>query len=493
VTEDAFAQNQEPGLRHYFDVVRRRFWIILAVLAACVGAAVAVTALQDNVYRATTKLVVGQGGGLPQVQYGNEVQTFTATMSELVRSNVVAENVIGNLRLADETPESLLSRMTTSINPQTAVITVSVEDGDQQRAARIAQEIALVFSQLVRERFASQTPDGAAPSEPPTVAIFDPAHALPYRVSPRPVRNVAAAILLGLILGLVAAFLREHFDRAIRTREDVERAFGVSVIGQVPFVRLRRGARGGVTSTESGPVAEAFRALRANLQYLGVRRPLQTLLVTSAAPEQGKTTITANLAVAIARSGASVAVVEGDLRRPRLDEAFGVDAGPGLTNVLVGAAELDAAIRPASVPGDASGGGAGEIALLPSGPLPPNPAELLSSFQMREVLDRLSQRYDYVLIDSPPLLAVADALELARMVDGVVLAVRQSRARTDDARELRSIVERLEVNVVGAVLTDVEAGAGYGYEPDARRDRVDGAPLLTRRRPEPEPVAPEDR
>jgi capsular exopolysaccharide synthesis family protein len=272
------------------------------------------------------------------------------------------------------------------------------------------------------------------------------------------------AILLGLVLGLVAAFLREHFDRALRTRESVERAFGLPVIGQVPFERRRRADSRSVTWSQIGEVSEAYRGLRANLQYLAVRRPLHTILVTSPTPEQGKTTVTANLALAIARSGASTLVVDGDLRRPRIEAAFGVaPGGPGLTSVLVGSAKLEEVIRDVELPPVENGRTQhGRLSLVPSGPLPPNPSELLSSPPMEDLLARVSASYDYVLIDSPPLLLVADALELARLVDGAVLCVRRSRATTDEARELRPAVERLGINLVGVVFTDVESLGSYG-------------------------------
>lgn len=461
------------GLRHYFDVIRRRKWIVLGVAAVCVAAAVALSLVQKPVYRAETKIVIGQGGGLVQPGFANSIQPYTATMSDLISSDIVAKNVVDSLHLTIS-PHDLLSKISTAINPQTAVVNVFVDDHDRTMAVRIDQQVAIVFAQLVQDRFgrASTTGTGPNATQPLTANVFDPAHLLPGRVSPRPVRNVVIALVLGLILGLVAAFLREHFDRGLRTREQVEQAFGVPVIGQVPF-----GVRGkeerAVAFDGRGDTAEAFRGLRANLQYLSVQRPLRTILVTSASPEQGKTTVVANLAVTIARSGASVAVVDADLRRPRLETAFGVEGfGPGLTTVLVGGAELPSVVRDVELPQDARRE-VGRLTIVPSGPLPPNPAELLTSAQMTAVLDRVAASYEYVIVDSPPVLLVADALELARQVDGVVLVVRHGEASTDEARELRARVERLGINLVGAVITDVAPVRPYGTYGDQSRD--DGA------------------
>ena len=491
------------GLRHYLDVIRRRKWIVLGVTAASIAAALTFSALQTPKYRATTTFVVGQGGGLlPATSIGAAAQPLSATMAELVKKRVVAESVIEHLTL-DMQPETLLDKLSVSFNPETAAITVDVVDSNEIRAGQIAEQIDQIFPALVKTKLA-QTITGARTGEDDeiTVSVWDPAHVVPGRVQPKPVRNTLIAALLGGILGLLAAFLREHFDRALRTRESVEQAFGVPVIGQIPFVRQRKRDRRGVFAGGPGQGAEAFRALRANLQYLAVKRPLRTILITSPSPEQGKTTVAANLAVAIAQSGASTVVVEGDLRRPRLDAAFNVpDERAGLTSVLVGSADVDDALVEVNLPASAEraqyGDDAGRVAILPSGPLPPNPSELLSSLQMTDLLERLASTYDYVLIDSPPVLAVADALELARVVDGVVLVVRRNRASTDEAREFRALVDRLGLNLVGVVFTDVAQTGAYGYGAYADRRppaaAQDGARLaLGRSRAERESLAREE-
>ena len=464
------------GLRGYLDVVLRRKWIVLAVTVAAVAVAAGASYVQSSVYRAQSKIVIGQGQSLFQVPNGASIQPFTATMSDLLESNVVAGDVIRSLRL-DLTPEQLLARLSASINPETAVITAHYDDTDATQARRILRQTGVVFARLVRERF-GQVQGGTAASPPITATVFDPAHVLPGRVSPSPIRNMVLAGALGLLLGLLAAFLREHFDRALRSREAVEGALGAPVIGQLPFARAK-GVRE-VAWSGTGEIAEAYRGLRANLQYLAVRRPLRTMLVTSASPQQGKTTVTANLGVAIARSGASTIVIEADLRRPRLDTALdAASAGPGLTSVLVGAAQPADAIREVDLRVTAERDRSGRLAFMPSGPLPPNPSELLSSPAMQDLLARLAASFDYVLIDSPPLLLVADALELARNVDGVVLAVRRSQATTDEAREVRALTERLGINLVGAAFTDVAATGAYGTygdaaakEPEQRRQPV---------------------
>jgi receptor protein-tyrosine kinase len=469
MTEPVELERGTSGLRRYVGVVRRRKWIVLVVLAAAIGAAALFSALQKPVYRAETKIVVGQGNSLFQPTVANAVQPFTATMSDLVKSNIVATRVIARLGL-HRSAEKLLSKVHVSTNPQTAVLKVSVDDSSRGRARHIAEAIGTVFSRLVHERFGNRqvtTTTGQVVEAPLTATVWDPAHIDQQKVAPKPVRNVAIAAALGLVLALLSAFLREHFDRRLRSREAVEEHFGVPVIGQIPFDPGNKRDRGS-RILATGAAAEAFRSLRVNLEYLGVQRPLGTILVTSASPQQGKTTVTANLAAMIARSGATTIAVEGDLRRPRLHELFGVGVRPvGLTEVLVGAAPLEEAV--VEVPFAVGDGreGSGRVVLLPSGQLPPNPAELLSSNQMKELLEQLATQYDYVLVDSSPVLAVADALGLARAVDGVVLVARSNRTNADEASEVRALVDHLGLHFVGLVLTGVRPAAAYGYGYDA--------------------------
>jgi polysaccharide biosynthesis transport protein len=494
---------EEPGLglRRYVEVAWRRKLIIIAVILAAIGAAAAASVAVEPVYRAEMKLVVTPSGQVLDPTQQAAIPRFTATMGDLVESRVVADRVIRNLELT-ESSKGLLGKVSVSTNPDTAVLDVRVDDGDPERAQSIAAEIGRVFPDLVEETFGSTTPPApttttqADPNQqqqqqqtqvvaPPSVRVFDPPTASNTPISPRPVRNVVLAGILGLVLGLLAAFLADYFDRTLRRREDVEQHFQAPVIGQVPF--QRRPSKPAIDWTRFGEGAEAFRTLRANLQYLSVKRPIQTILLTSASAGQGKTTVSANLAIAIARSGSTAIVLEGDLRRPMLPAAFGVDGvGPGLTGVLVGTSDLDSAVIEIPLPVGASGPagrGEGRVWFLPSGPLPPNPPELLSSERMVDLLDEVRTSYDYVIIDSPPLLPVADGLELARIVDGVILVVRRNRTTSDEAHEVRDLVDRLGISLLGVVFTDSTPPASYYYDVRQARADVRRARAAEERRP----------
>ena len=454
-------------LRTYLDVIWRRKWTVVLVTALAIGAAAAFTFTQQSKYAAETTIVVGQAGGLVQPQNANAIQPFSATMTELIKSTVVADAVARQLNLS-LSPQSLLSRTSVSFNPESAALKVTVIDHDPSQARAIARQIGIVFSDLVKSRFgtkkATKTQNSANP--PLTATVWDPAHVVPGKVQPKPKQNLIIASLLGLVLGLLAAFLRDYFDRSLRGTAAIENAFGIPVIGQIPSIGKRPKRPRMVWNDDHNDSAEAFRTLRANLQYVGLNKPLRKILITSPGPSQGKTTVCANLAMALAQSGSSVVAVETDLRRPVLSNLFGIPPlSPGLTNVLVGAGELNKALYRLDIapPPGTMANHAGKVTVLPCGPLPPNPSEILASSQMKQLMEGLVSAYDYVLLDSPPILLVADTLELAKLADGVIVVVRSTSATTDEARELHNLAQRLAINLVGTVVTDVPVRPGYSY------------------------------
>jgi succinoglycan biosynthesis transport protein ExoP len=459
------------GLGQYLAVLWRRKWIVVGTVVLAVAAAALFTARQSPAYKAKTTLVVGQSGGLVQPQNAGAIQPFSATMQELIKSSVVAQEVIRALGLK-QSPESLLGEISIAFNPESAALNVSVVDTSPERAKAIAAEVGVAFSALVKERFGQPAAGAGSSATPPlTATVWDPAYVVPGKISPRPKLNLTVAAILGLVLGVLAAFVVDFFDRRLRTVDEIERALGVPVIGQIPSWKKGSLDRPRMLWDENEDFAESFRALRANLQYLAVNRSLRTMLVTSPAPGQGKTTVCANIAIALAQSGVSVAVLDADLRRPRLGEMFGIPpTRAGLTNALVGTKEISDVVSRVELPkvGLALREQNGNpVAVVTSGGLPPNPSELVGSPRMQQVIGELSGAFDQVIVDSPPMLLVADSLELAQHVDGVIVVVRLKEVTTDDVKELRALTDRLGITVVGAVVTDVPARSAYGYSHDS--------------------------
>ncbi len=202
------------------------------------------------------------------------------------------------------------------------------------------------------------------------------------------------------------------------------------------------------------PAAEAYRTLRTNILFSSLDKPLRTLLVTSAGPDEGKSTTVANLAVTMAQAEQRVILVDCDLRRPALHTIFRVPAEPGLTSVILEQGEAPLPLQPTPVPG---------LSLLASGPLPPRPADLLGSQRMEALIQRLLAEADVVLFDTPPVTAVTDAAVLARRLDGVLLVLQAGRTRRDRAREARRLLEKVKANIVGVILNNAPVEAGYDY------------------------------
>ncbi len=203
-----------------------------------------------------------------------------------------------------------------------------------------------------------------------------------------------------------------------------------------------------------GAGAEAFRVLRTNLQFMGLDKPLKSIVVTSAVPGEGKSTVAANLAIAYAQTGANVCLVDADLRRPRVAKIFGVDNWRGLTNAVIHQNGLENDLQPSPISG---------VTLLTSGPIPPNPAEILGSGRMTQLLADLASRFDMVIVDSPPTLAVTDAAVLAPKVDGVLLVVRSGKADRQAVKRALSALETVKANVLGVTLSAVESEGRDGY------------------------------
>jgi capsular exopolysaccharide synthesis family protein len=279
-------------------------------------------------------------------------------------------------------------------------------------------------------------------------------------VSPTPKRDGLVALFVGLILGVGLAFLREYLDDTIKSKEDVEAALGaLTVLSIVPRVEDWRDP----STTElvsidqpKSSAAEAYRTLRTSVQFVGLERQMKLIQVTSPAAAEGKTTTLANLGVALARAGKRVVMADCDLRRPRVESFFGLANDVGFTNVVVGDISLADAVQ--HVPNEP------RLAILPAGPPPPNPSELLSTRRASEMLRLLGEEADYVLVDSPPVLPVTDAIVIAGIVDATIMVVTANSTTKRQSQRALELLEQIDAPMIGAVLNGVEHGdRGYGY------------------------------
>lgn len=439
-------------LRDYVRVLRRRWRWLALVLVLCIGGAVAATAMTTPIYRATAQLFIStstQSDISDLVQGTSFTYRQVTTYADMVTAPVVLEPVIDDMGLAED-PESLAARITTAVPEDTVLINIHVTGTEAQEAADIADAVAEQFTRTIAE-LEQPGNQGASPVK---ASVIRPAKAPSAPVAPNPSRNLALGMSLGLMLGVAAAVLRDMVDTRVTGPSDVERITDRPIIGGIIFDR-DTALSPTVRTEDYAPRAEAFRAIRTNLQFIDAAERPRLLLITSSLPGEGKSTTTAHLAQALAASGAPVCVVEADLRRPKLLEYLGLESGAGLTSVLIGQATLDEVLQPYGE----------NLTALGSGAIPPNPSELLGGSAMRALLAELAERFEYVVIDAPPLLPVTDAAVLSKIVDGTIVVVGASIVRRHQLSQALSTLAGVDAKVLGLLLNrlKVDATHTYGY------------------------------
>jgi Mrp family chromosome partitioning ATPase/capsular polysaccharide biosynthesis protein len=466
-------------LRSYLAIFRRRFWLSAVVALVTVGAAAAFTFTQPVLYRSKMKLFVGTEGGLLPPNVVNAANQFTQTMSDLLLSEIVAQRAIQRAQL-DIRPQQLLDRLHVTTKPDTSVLLLSYDDTDSGRGTRTLAAVGDAFTRLVVERLTRTGDQELAVS----VSVFNEAHPT-GQVQPKPIRNLAVAIVLGALLGVIAAFVREQLDDTIRTVDQAEQAFGQAatitlapgIVGYRPLDRSQ--------AKRIDPILTelAFQRLRASILWSPESREARTLLVTSANPEEGKTTVAANLAVLMVTEGRDVIVVEGDLRHPTLHRYLGMPPpmdAVGLDEILRGEAAAAEALIEIPVPaltftavprrrigGSWIGHQAGPPAqgrlraiLTTLGSSQPSEVGLART---AEVLSELRSQAEFVIFDAPPILVVPDAYPFAVSVDTVIAVVRNGKATAKATAALSRSLERLGPRRVELVVTEAEAAFAQTY------------------------------
>jgi len=507
-------------LRQYFAIILRWLWLIVLGTVLAGGTAYVVSKNTTPVYQASTTLLISQARNPTSPDYTAILtsERLAKTYAELLTKRPVLEEVARRLGL-----ELKDGKFPATLNVQpvrdTQLIKLTVEDEDRQLAAQIANTLPEVFIEqnqtLQLSRFASSkenlakqlaiieadmkaTQQAIAALRGSTsaadqaelarlqstltqyqssyasllksyeeirlteaqaidnVVVAEPAEVPRYPVKPRTLMNTLLAAVVGCMLAVGVAFLIEYLDDTIKTSEDVSQTLELSTLGAVTRMNISVGEEGLVAALQPrSPVAEAYRALRTNIQFSTVDRPLKTLLVTSTSPREGKSTTVANLAVVMAQAGLSVIVVDSDLRRPDLHKFFGLANSQGLTNALLeSTATSDGYLQATAVE---------KLQVLTSGPLPPNPSELLGSQRMKGLIEQLKGQADVLIFDSPPLLAVTDAAVLANEVDAVLLVVEAGATRRGAVLQARETMTKVGANLLGVALNKLSAKGAGGY------------------------------
>lgn len=455
-------------LREYLDIIGRSWLLVVATTALGILGAATMSLLATPVYQATSELFVSvQTAEEISGAYtgGLYIQQRLDSYSTLVETPGVLEPVIDDLRL-DSSADSLASQVFAQNPSGTVLLNVSATDTDPEAAAAIADATA---KSLADEIVRLETTE--AGSKPVKVELIQPARIPGSPSSPRTKINLALGALLGFLAGFGLAVLRATLDTSIKSTQGLQDSTDATVLGSVPYDS--RAAKKPLISQQDGLRAEAYRTVRTNLKYIDVDNPPRCVVVTSSMPNEGKSTSAANLAIALAQGGANVILVEADLRRPRLAHYLGVDGSVGLTDVLIGRAVLGDAVVPWQ---------RGLLDFLPAGAIPPNPSELLNSRHLADLLSKLKGRYDFVLLDAPPLLPVTDAAVLATVADGAILVARCGATRREQAEMAAAALVGVNGRLIGTILNFVpekHGPGGYYYGP-VRQPTAEGASKVVR-------------
>jgi tyrosine-protein kinase len=480
--------HERPAFERGLAIVRRNLLLLAICLITVPLVALGYSLLQDKEYTASASLLFG-GQSLEAKLFGFEPnedpQREAATNIKLVSSDEVSVRTADALDVPGLSAADVKSAVSVTPEGESKLIAIEATDTDPKLATRIADEYASQYIEFSRDEAkakieATKTPIEAQLEEIPAAdregtsasvlerkirqldalkaiqsgnaELAQPAVEPTSPSSPRTSRNVALGILLGLLLGIGLALAREQFDRRLRDIEEVEELLRLPVLGTIPRSRaiLDRGA--GAELTPTGAEGEAFRMLRASLHYFNVDRTVKSILVTSAAARDGKTTVAWNLAQSEGRAGTKVLFIEADLRRPTLAAALGIGDHDGLSLVLAGISEPKGAIR------NTHG-----VDVLTAGPLPPNPAELIESKRMVELLKWAEGEYERVIVDTPPSALVADAVPLFSQVGGVAVVVRLLQSPREAIEQLKDQLENTRAPVLGIVINGVEAPSDTSY------------------------------
>jgi len=510
-------------LKHFLQLLWRWSWLVVLLMSMAGTAAYALSKRTTPIYQASTTLMISQtaaNGAAADLNALRTSEELAGTYAALLRMRPVMEAVIANLKI-NTNPDRLAKNLHVSLIGDTQLVVVTVEDADPQGAADIANEVVRVFSQQNRELQASRyaatkqnlqqelsriqaeindaqnTLDALESATTPeqkirrnqlralidqerssyttvlksyeqvrvTVAqtldnlnVVEPARPETAPVRPKTSLNILLAALVAAMIGVGLVYIFGYLDDSVKSSEELERLIDVPTLASIPRIGGGDFPDKLIVATDSkSPIAETYRMLRTNIDFATIDRPIRTIVVTSSRPSEGKTITIANLGVALAQTGKRVILVDADLRRPTLHKYFEQTNMRGVTTALLRHSED-------SVSDHLMPSGVHNLRLMPSGPLPPNPAELLGSQRMATLIEELSMQADVVLFDSPPLLAVVDGALLSHVCDATLLVALAGVTRADALRSSKDHLLQSGARLLGTVFNQVSAAHGGYYQ-----------------------------
>lgn len=440
-------------LQHYLKILQDRWGLALITAMLMLAAVAGFTFLQTPQYQATNRVFV-------QTQTGSSVADLNSGVSfasqqiisyaDVARSPLVLDPVIEELDL-DTSAQELASQISTAVPPETLILELTATDDDPARAAAIANATS---ESLRLQVSALETTEGESTVE---LTVISPAVEPTSPASPNILRNGVIGLALAALAAVAVTIVREFFDNRVRRPEDIEQAFDCAVIATIPASKDETNLPLISVQLPQSAQAEAYRELRTNLQFMGLTGDSSSVLFTSSLPGEGKTSSAINLAHVVAQAGNRVLLIDADLRRPTIARYLGLEGGAGLTSVLSGRADLEDVTQPLETEG---------LEVLASGPIPPNPSELLGSKSMQNLLTEAAATYDFVVIDTAPMLAVTDAVALSRYVGGTVVVAESERVRRPQLSQALEKLDVVEARLLGVVLNRVRRGSRGFYSYD---------------------------
>jgi polysaccharide biosynthesis transport protein len=522
---EAFS-NRPTTLADYLAIVRRRALIVVIPLLLAPVMAVWISSKQSPVYQASAQILVKRAdiaaavAGVTDPTLQVDPVRSLKTQASVARDPNLAQRVVAAAGVPGMSAGALLGSLSVSPDPDADLLNLAVTNEKPDVAARLANTYATEFTKYrteldttrvnealnnVRTQINSLRASGVSLDSPAYGSLLESRTRLETvgtllannsqvlqpaegagKISPNPRQKGILGVLLGGILGLGLAFLAEALDKRVRSEGEIGRVLGLPLLARIPKParRLRRADELVMLVQPSSVAAESIRALRTSLDFANLERNARTVMITSAVQREGKSTTIANAAVALARTGRRVALVDLDVRRPYLHRFFRLNSSPGITDVVLGGIELSEAMRAVPVPAPASraarngvpvglraasssSNGHGELEallhVLPAGTIPPDPGELIGSDALGAALEAVAEQFDIVLIDAPPLLVVGDAVTLSAKVDAMFVITRLKVVHRGMLHELARLLEACPADKFGYVVASAELGESYGY------------------------------
>ncbi len=433
----------EIDLREIFQIIRKYLILIIItpIIFAAIGAAVSIY-LIEPVYESSTTLIVREDKAAEEAISISDVnlsKSLVYTYAEMAKSYTVLDNTAKTLNIDKLNSDNI----TVSPVKDTQILKVAVQNTDPVLARDIADTLVEEFTMEIQRITKTNN-----------VAVVDYARLPLEPVKPNIVMNTAIAGILGLMVILLIVFLKEYFDNTAKTEKDIENLLGLPILGAVP--NFNHGSKSGkflISDNPSSPVAEAYRKITTNIEFSNVDNEIKTIMITSAKQDEGKTTTICNIAAVMTELKKNILIMDLDLRKPAVHKQFNLSNKTGLTDLLMNKDDFKSYLQNIS-PG---------MDVITTGRVPANPAEIINSRTLKELIKEMAAEYDYILLDAPPVMLVSDPITISTYSNAVVLAIEHGKTEKELAKKAVDSLKQVDANIIGAVFNNIPVSKHSNY------------------------------